>query len=92
MDHALEVDGDHVVAYGLFANPNPNPKPNPNPMLTLNQTQAQPQPQLQPSPPPRLTLTPTLNLTLGQVAYGLFAEHTLADLTQWRGEDGQVFF
>jgi hypothetical protein len=24
------------------------------------------------------------------VAYGLFAEHTLADLTQWRGEDGQV--
>ena len=26
------------------------------------------------------------------VAYGLFAEHTLADLTQWRGEDGQVFF
>ena len=38
VDHALEVDGDHVTAYGLFA------------------------------------------------------EHALADLTQWRGEDGQVFF
>ena len=25
-------------------------------------------------------------------AYGLFAEHTLADLTRWRGEDGTVYF
>lgn len=25
-------------------------------------------------------------------AYGLFVEHTLGDLTQWYGNDGEVYF